>query len=67
MCVYTQTAVGVTMARVTTVLMGFRKAIFLKIHSFHVLTKPLGRKFHTYSKNDLKKFYTISEGYELFD
>ena len=38
-----------------TVLMGRGEAIFFKIHRFHILTSPLERKFHTDSKNDLKK------------
>ena len=50
-----------------TVLMGRRKAIFLEIHYFHVLTSPLGRKFHADSKNGLKKFHMISEGPKFFD
>ena len=50
-----------------TVLMGGRKAISLKIHYFHVLTCPLGRKFHADFKNNLKKFHTISERHKFFD
>jgi hypothetical protein len=42
--------------------MGSRKAISFNIHRFHVLTGPLGQKFHADTKNDLKKFHTISEG-----
>ena len=47
--------------------MGGRKAIFLKIHYFPVLTRPLERKFHADSKNGLKKFYPISEEPNFFD
>ena len=43
----------------STVLMGGRKSIFLKIRYFHVLTSLLEQKFHTYSKIELKNFHTI--------
>ena len=69
--VYLCTKVCVTCYHCTkytsTVLMGETKAIFLKIHYFHVLTFTLERKFHAYSKNGLKKFHMISEGPKFFD
>ena len=39
----------------------------IKINYLYVLTCPLGQKFHTDSKHDLKKFHTITEGYNFFD
>ena len=42
--------------------MGCTKAIFLKIHYFHVLKSPLEQKIHADSKNGLKKVHTILEG-----
>jgi hypothetical protein len=45
-----------------TVFMGGRKAIFRKMYYFHIVTGPLGRKFHANSKNDLKP-----KGHKFFD
>ena len=42
--------------------MGDSKAIFLKIHYFHVLTSLLERKFNADFRIGFKKFQTISEG-----
>ena len=49
----------------TRVLMGRKKAMFLKIHYFHILVGPLRRKIHTHSKSNLKTFHTILEGSEF--
>ena len=45
----------------STVLMGDRKSILLKIHYFHVLTWPLKQQFHADVKNDLKSFHTTTK------
>ena len=52
-------------SKISTVLMGGKKAILLKIHYFYVLKSLLGQKFHTNFKNDLKKFHTIPEGHNF--
>jgi hypothetical protein len=39
--------------------------MFLKIHFFHILVGPLGRKIHTDSKSSLKTIHTILEGSEF--
>jgi hypothetical protein len=41
--------------------MNGRKAIYIKIYYFHVLTSPLEGKLHTDSKTDPKKFHTLIE------
>jgi hypothetical protein len=51
----------------TTVPVSDKKAFFIKIHYFHVLTGPLHLKFQVDFKNDLKKFHTTSEGHKIFD
>ena len=42
-----------------------RKQLNLKINYLYVLISPLERKFHADSKNDLKKFHTITEGHNF--
>ena len=50
----------------STVLMGKIKAISLKVHYFHILTSPPGRKFHASDyKTVLKNVRTISEVHEV--
>jgi hypothetical protein len=51
-----------------TVLMGDgSKAIFLQNSLFSRSNKPMKKKIFAYSKIDLKKFHSISEGLEFFD